>query len=349
VLIAVNIFFIINLRVQYVNTRLISEDTRRTASEILYKSKIVIDADTIPDVKPNLVIYENSCGEDYHERVVTKITGTENFTRHMINNGTKCILGDSGDEFEFSDQNRFEVTYKKNTGSASAPDADYISAFNSSGTAVPNDTSSDMALKYAIRRFLFPGGDTSYDIVCRTVRYDTANGWYVVTAEETVDGYPLASQSGIVFVIKDGEVIYMSGEVMVLGFENDYSTELYDQVNILFTEKAYITSLRESESLKDIAASPDMTPAGRSPGEEPASASNDLYPSDTADISGTYDTPDTAESDANEYVIEDMSLVYCVSWNSDRTSFYMIPGWKIVYSDGTYRVRNALNGNIYTV
>ena len=322
VLTAVNIFFVINLRVQYVNTYLIGEDTRETASVILKKSGIIIDAERIPVKKPDLVIYENSCGDDYHERVVTKMTGTENFTRHMINNGTKCIIEDSGDEFEFSDQNRFEVTYKKKTGLAVSPDAEYIAAFNSSGTAVPDDDSKDIAVNRAIRRFLFPSGDSSYSVSCSTVRYDTSNDWYVVTAEETVDGYPLASQDGIVFVIKDGEVIYMRGEVMVLGFESDYNNELYDQINILFTEKSYITSLNKQ-----------MLPE------------NDAY---IPDIGSYEDDPDASEMSA-EYEIESLSLVYCVSWNADRTSFYLIPGWKIVYSDGTSRIRNALNGNIYTV
>jgi len=131
------------------------------------------------------------------------------------------------------------------------------------------------------------------------VRYDTANDWYVVTAHETIDSCTVYSR-GLTFVVYDGEVIYMTGELMLLDSPSERNSRLLDQINILFEEKSYIESLGPTAS-------------------------------------------------AVKHEIISMSIEYCVSWNSDRTSFYLIPAWKIVYSDGTARLRNAINGSIYTI
>jgi len=326
ILVAVNIFFIINLRVQYVNTYKIDEKTRTDTAILLYKSGIIVDPDDIPDTRPGLRVYENNFGEDYQERIIKKITGfgTENTGWHMINNGTKCIITSTGDEFEFSDLGRFEITYRKKTELGYTPDASYIAAFGAASEMVPDDNSLDLRMKKSIEKFLFSGvldsenvfsvQKGSYSVVPETVRYDTANGWYVVTAYEEVDGYPLYSR-GLTFVIYDGDVIYMTGELMLLDPLKSYTTELTDQINILFEEKAYIESQKLYNELVGVA---------------------DEYPHDTA------------QTDTEQRIIS-LESGYCVSWNSDRTIFYLIPAWEIIYSDGTTRIRNAINGGIYAV
>lgn len=42
-----------------------------------------------------------------------------------------------------------------------------------------------------------------------------------------------------------------------------------------------------------------------------------------------------------------METVYCVTWSYDRSKFYLIPSWKIVYADGTDSIINAINGKVY--
>ena len=324
ILVAVNIFFIINLRVQYVNTYLIDEKTRTDTAELLGKADILISPDIIPDTRPNVKVYENGYNEDYQQNIIKKITGsgTENCSWHMINNGTKCIINSTGDEFEFSDTDRFDLTYRKNISLPYMPDADYLTAFGAASETVPDDDSRDCTMKRCIERFLFSGelnsgsfisasaSGSSYSLVPDTVRYDTANDWYVVTAHEEIDGCPLYAR-GTTFVIKSGEVIYMTGELMLLDPVSSYTTELVDQINILFEEKAYIEAKR-------------------------------LYDSPTLSADDLHGTDDVSR-------IISLSVGYCVSWNSDRTIFYLIPAWEIVYSDGSVRVRNAINGGIYAV
>jgi len=45
--------------------------------------------------------------------------------------------------------------------------------------------------------------------------------------------------------------------------------------------------------------------------------------------------------------VSSMETVYCVSWSYDRSKYYLIPSWKIVYSDGTESIINAVNGKVY--
>lgn len=244
----------------------------------------------------------------------------------MINNGTKCIIASTGDEFEFSELGRFEITYRKNTDLDITPDSAYIEAFTAASNTVPDDDSQDRRMRSCIERFLFSNEyDSSpaisskvrYSIVPRSVRYDNSNEWYVVTAHEQVDGYPLYS-NGLTFVVKDDEVIFMTGELMLLDPSSSYTTALADQINILFEEKAYIESQRLYESLTGV-----------------------------ADSTSHADESDNAQTSVHRII--SLSVGYCVSWNSDRTIFYLIPAWEIVYSDGTSRIRNAINGSLYAV
>jgi len=46
--------------------------------------------------------------------------------------------------------------------------------------------------------------------------------------------------------------------------------------------------------------------------------------------------------------IENMETLYGVSWNSEHTTFYLIPSWRLVYADGEHSVRSALSGGLYT-
>ncbi len=305
---AVNIFFAVNLRVQYVNTYLIDQRSLDTTVELLARSGITLDSERIPHVKPTFVVYENSHDDESHLRVVEKTARTNEFTQHMINNGTKCIIDATGDEYEFSDSNPFEVTYKKKTSLQKLPDDDYLAAFTSTGSAATG-ADIDRAAFYRVERAIndFILGDISkstsleYGIDVDSIRYDTSNDWYVAKCFETVDGVRLCS-SGLTFVVCDVEVVYMTGELLLPTPETGYTTDGQDQLNVLFTEKAYI----ESERLR---------------------FGSDIF--------------------SETYEIISLDMGYIVSWNSDRSSFYLIPAWNIVYSDGTSRLRNVINGSIY--
>ncbi|MHB1154072.1 MAG: hypothetical protein ACYC00_17325, partial [Eubacteriales bacterium] len=47
--------------------------------------------------------------------------------------------------------------------------------------------------------------------------------------------------------------------------------------------------------------------------------------------------------------ITNLKCIYCISWNADYSKYYLIPSWYIEYNGNIVRIRNAVNGNIYTI
>lgn len=49
---------------------------------------------------------------------------------------------------------------------------------------------------------------------------------------------------------------------------------------------------------------------------------------------------------SSEMLVTGLEPIYCVNWNADLSDFYLIPSWEISYSDGSRRIRNAVNGSL---
>lgn len=50
-----------------------------------------------------------------------------------------------------------------------------------------------------------------------------------------------------------------------------------------------------------------------------------------------------------EHRVTYLNEEYCVNWSSDRSTYYLIPAWRVSYSDGSSRVRNAVTGSIFAL
>ena len=300
VLTAVNLFFGVMLGVQYVTNSRIDRETQSNTVTLLREAGILIDEETIPDRIPTLKIWEYAFDGDYSKRLVTRLAGTENGAWHMMSNGVKCILDDTGDIFEFSDSSRFSVTYIKNSDEEGGMvGADYVASVEADERREPVSDARVRRLMRSIRRFLtLDSGVTeepAVGLLADSAVLDPETGRYIVFCRETIGKTPLYG-SDLTFVLYDGSVLYMSGSLVLPEKAAGYSARLLDQINVLFLEKAEAEAMEERE-----------------------------------DVS-----------------ILSLTLEYCVNWNSDRTNYYLIPAWRIVYSDETCHVRNAVSGNIYT-
>ncbi len=300
VLTAVNLFFGVMLVMQYVTNSRIDRETQSNTVSLMREAGILLDEEVIPDRIPTLKIWEYAFDNDYSKRVVARLTGTENGAWHMISNGVKCILEDSGDVFEFSDSSRFSVTYSKNAGeNAGSVTADYVDEASRSRYREDVSDAKLRRLMKSIRRFLTldagVAAEPDIGLTADSAFQDPETGRYIVCCRETIGKTPLYG-SDLTFVLYNENVLYMSGLLILPEKAVGYSAGLVDQINVLFLEKAQIE----------------------------------------------------AEEQREEVSILSLTLEYCVNWNSDRTNYYLIPAWKIVYSDETIRVRNAVSGNIYT-
>lgn len=322
-LLAVNIFLIYNLVRQYSNTSLIDSDTIQKAVMLLEKSDIYISKDIIPRNKLKNKIYEGAFYtdmEEYYINTAKKLSGnsvTDDFTLHMINNGIKIIENNRADVFEFYNDNVFSFKYSidSNVSLNSDPGDEeiiYDGSINNTGISKCREIEDIINIKFSGNSNLSqtdsPEGSYLQTKV-KKITYDRKNDVYKAECIQTLDGLEIYGCEAVC-IIHAEELIYAEGNIIFTGSNNSYNTGLYDQINVLFDEKAYI----DQQNKENVTGEP---------------------------TDGKVKTKD-------EY-INCFKSIYCINWNTDRSSFYLIPAWYIEYNGETVRIRNAINGNIYII
>ena len=303
ILLVVNLFFVYNIYIQYKNIYLIDKKSINTTVELLEQNNIIISADIIPEKKLTANIYECRFDENYY-KVITKIMGTENYSKNIISNGIQFISNDHGDIFEF--YNILNVKYYKN--SDEKIDDKYIEEVKNELSGLSSLLSvrpvNNNYLKL-ISGFLFPDSNKNNrranksNIEISGMLYDDKKSRYIVSCYQTLENYKI-EQCEFFVIIKNDLILYIEGMIIFDLFENDNTDQFCDQLNILFLEKSYI-----DEYKRNIVSEDDI------------------------------------------YKIISFMPEYCIIWYTEKNIFYLVPAWRIGYSDGTVRIRNAIDGNIY--
>lgn len=323
-LLAVNMFLIYNLTRQYAGTSLIDEQSIDKTIKLLEKADIYISKNVIPPKKPDFEIFEGdffSNLEEYYINSAIQLSGnkvTDDFTLHMINNGIKIIDNNGGEVFEFYNNNIFAFRYVKENKYT-----DYLKEYEISDKEIiyetDNEGSSNASIKIGreteqtINKKFFGNGvllkDINMPIKVDKIYYDKESEIYLTEGTQTFNELKIYGCE-VVCIIYGGELIYAEGNIVFTNAGSGYNLALYDQISVLFEEKAYIEQQRNEPS-DDVSA----------------------YNYNTENILN----------------ITEFKCVYCISWNANRTKYYLIPSWYIEYNGNYARIRNALNGNIYTI
>lgn len=316
-LLCVNVYLLYMLNAQYRINYLIDPDMKRDTIELLADSGIAVEDATIPNRLISCSVYESAYGDSYYETVLRAVSGTEDYSLHMMTNGIKCIVGSSGDVYEFYDSPQFSMKYI--AGGTENEDAWYEALFEKlpldyASSAGDSSVSAGNLKKNRLRKiaeaFLSPSDEYAADgensvsdvsLGIKAAYYDKESKKYVVYAYQICED--CAIEDGDIRLILSGgitggNVEYASGTVVWLVGANKYSSELIDQLNILFKEREY------SESEGD-------------------------------------------ETDGETRTITSVASEYCVNWNAQRDTFYLIPAWRIEYLSGITRIHNAINGAVY--
>lgn len=319
-LLAVNIFLIYNLIQQYSNTSLIDSDTIKKTVMLLKKSDIYISEDLIPRKKPEYKIYEGAFYtdlEEYYINTAKKLSGnsvTDDFTLHMINNGIKIIENNRSEIFEFYNDNVFSFKYSIDSNISLDKYTDPKAEKEIIYDAGINDTKSGKCQQIEdIINNKFFGNSKQTDLPkvsymqtkVKKITYDIKENIYIAECIQTLDGLKIYGCT-VVCIINEKALIYAEGNIIFSVANNSYNTGLYDQINILFDEKAYI----EQQNKENV--------TGKS-------------------------------TDSEAKYITGFECIYCINWNTDRSNFYLIPAWYVEYNGEIVRIRNAVNGNIYTI
>lgn len=322
-LLVVNIFLIYNLTRQYSNTSLVDPESIAQTVRLLRNADIYISESSIPRIRPDYTIFEGSFFidlEEYYIHTALLLSGNKNpddFTLYMINNGIKIIEKDKSEIFEFYHDDIFSFLYMSRSR-LSSDLYEYIKDENDiiydSGTD-PKKNKSVTEIEKLINMKFFG------EYIPQNRKSSNENR---MQAEITKLYYNTEENFHLAECIEtlNGLPIYKSTVDCII-YED---TVVYARGNIIFTDEgnSYNTELYD-----------------------PLSALFDekayIEKQRTETIS------DEIKSTVNIMNITEFKCIYCISWNAGRTKYYLIPSWYIEYNGNLVRIRNAVNGNIYTI
>lgn len=233
ILLLINVFFAYNLVREYRDEYYIDNETIENAVQILSRSGIKIDREIIPDKKLHSPVYEGLFAEDHKEKVAALISGTDIESAYSTPDGMRFVAK-NGSIVEISDA--LDIAFW-------APAADRYTVFSSiiSDALRNSEKIDEIEVVEAIKSTLSDGvvdGDGHVEMTCECtgVFFDPKTGYHVVRFEQMIDGAYIYGHK-LFFVVNGNEPIYMEGNWTFVSTDNKYSSQMIDQINILFMEK----------------------------------------------------------------------------------------------------------------
>ena len=303
ILIAINAFFAYNIVSHRYNEEYIDATTIQNAIEILSHGGIQIEPDTLPNKKISMPIYESRFFDSYNEKVVKILSGSETEKTFSLPDGMRFVAK-NGDTVEMSDG--FEIVFLSSEANK------YIAFYRivSDVAILDRSSLSDDILEPIKKKLISDAsavvGYAETGAECTAVYFDAVSGYHVAVFSQMMDGVPIYGND-LFCVIDSEKLLYMEGLWSFLPTDAKYSSQLTDQINILFMEKNRVDDEREKR--EDVL-------------------------SEEADHTA-------------ELKIDKLDNVYCTYFNEDKTGFFFVPAWRITYDDGTEAVYDAQSGVRY--
>ena len=326
---AVNLFLALNLFNLYRNTFVLFQDTIEQTVGLLAEEGIQFPIMLFPEKKSEARVLTGSFSpsfDDYYVEAACRLAGvqvTDSVIPHMMTNGIRIIMEDSGDIFEFYSSGAFDFQYVKKG------DNSIVAYWEDIRDRLPSlePVGQTYMQKYAsiVGKYLFGGYNASpvsdyqaYGIRICDAYYDADTERYLLTCIQTAEGLDIAGCT--FFCIFNGNtMLFASGSAILTGLQDSYSTQLYDQVNIMLMERMFVKSQRGKSDR-----------------------------SDTTALSEEETNVDGETTEKETYTVTGFQEVYCISWSAEQDQFYLVPAWHIEYNGKIERIRNAINGKIYT-
>lgn len=282
-LVAVNAILLFMVLSVYKEKNYIDESYINNTYGIFNEENISIESGAIPNERFQGYIYSAAVDEDYYESAAKNITGEGISTRFLIPGGY-ALTTETGKSLEFSGGYYFKYAFSENE----SYDISEIGTDNvSSGTK--------KKLLRTAEKLICADDEGEYcsETEISDVSYIKKDRIYILTLKKTLDNVEIYGQKLTFVIDEELNVLYAEGNWCFYSNTDRYSSQIYDQVNILFIEKA-----------------------GRTDEDVPATA------------------------------IVSVSPQYILYSNSENPSVLLVPGWKIEYADGSYKIFDAENGNL---
>lgn len=324
ILVAANLFLVYNIVRQNRIRGYIPAEEVAGAVELLAERGLAVDEECIPLKKIKAAVYESMYSDEYYTEAAQAMSASPREMLLALPEGGFSITARNGDLAEFDTEFGFRYTKNDKSGVKAYTD---ITAESFSELSKGWQTLSGSRMKQLSGKAdAFLGSRASADSDLHTeikVGYtDPQSGLDYLLAVQLVGEGEIYSHFAIC-VFEGESLISAHGRWFFDDLQDDYSTELIDQVNILFSD---LTRLKSG-----LAAYSAEREDGPLP-EEPAGE-------------GKY--PDGTDGEAELPAVIGMDLCYITYWNADKSALYFIPAWQIDHNDGSFAVYNATNGTTY--
>ena len=333
-LLAANAFLIFNIIRQDRTRSYIDIDEVTGAAELLTLRGLTVDPDNVPLEKFKAPVYESLFNDEYYTAVAETVTGSRREMLLSLPNGGFSITAENGGLVEFDTE--FGFYYAKNDKSGVSAYTD-ITASDFADRAAKNEALSGAYLKSISRKataFLDSRVPSDYTLCAKITDSfeDTETGLAYLLAAQMLGGHEVYSHYAVCVFDKD-ELVNVYGRWYFAPFDEDYGTELVDQVNILFYDLWNIRSEASSRFILQGDGAEDYLSV---PGAVALLADEDVH-TETAEAEDLGEIP----------AVIGMRSCYATYWSADKTAVYFIPAWQIDHEDGRSIVYNATNGTVY--
>ena len=249
---AANVFLIYNISVQNRTKGYLDEREVADAVGILASRGLEVDAEAIPLKRMSADVCESLYPTDYFSGAAAALSGSSKTSAMMLPDGGMMIITAAGDSFEFYDDLGFVYYENSNVRGAAYTDI------------TVDDRDGIIGRCGALTKARLSGcGKTVSDFLCRgqgedsrfSVRVDGGasddiSGVTYIFVTQMLDGLPVCGNSAV--CVFDGDELLLARGFWYFGTAGEtYSEEIYDQVNILFTDLSSLTTRVTEEERAD--------------------------------------------------------------------------------------------------
>ena len=231
---AVNIILLIMVCSLYKNKYYIDDDYIADAIDIFNADNITITDDAIPSEKLQTYIYSTSGSDNYYEETATALSGDEISLRFRLPDGY-TITTVNEDRFEFGSDYYFKYIKSDCPEQIENKQQD-----ESNGNPISSGIRYNKINK-AIKLFLLGKGDSptyNYSFDIENINYHNTANLYTAELYQTIDDVRIYGKQIKIVLNSEYEILYIEGNWCFSFITDRFSAQIYDQVNILFIDKA---------------------------------------------------------------------------------------------------------------
>lgn len=320
ILVAANLFLVFNIIRQDRTRNYISDEEIKSAVVLLSERGLIVPRSAVPEKKFKAAVYESLYSDEYFTEAAQAMTNSERELILSLPNGSFSITAKNGETVDFDTEFGFVYSKYSTSDTAAYTDitADNFGTYKAEGEAMSGGRLK--ALSKKAEAFLNSGAfsDNALRAEVYDGYYDADTGYSVLLAVQSVNGYNIYSHNAVC-VFSNDTLIFAQGRWYFAPLNEDYTTELRDQINILFEDLSALKTVVLLDSQSE----------------------NGVWPENIPEAS--------EEIDLEIPAVKSVNSCYVIYWGADKTALYFIPAWQVDHINGLTIVYNATNSTIYSI